>query len=205
MPKIFNTIFIRATKRFKRIASWPTSPPSLPNPKEKQKALLALAKTYGLRILVETGTYFGDTIDSLQRDFEKIISIELSQSLFEQAKARFSHVPHVNLFCGDSGQILKSVLPTLDKPTLFWLDAHYSGGVLRGGFSARGDVDTPIIAELGHILSSSPNKHVIVIDDAHLFGIDPAYPTIKELNKFIHSWDHSIKIIINNNMIYVIQ
>jgi hypothetical protein len=33
------------------------------DPKEKQKALLALAKKYGSQDPLENGTYFGDTID----------------------------------------------------------------------------------------------------------------------------------------------
>ncbi len=80
------------------------------------------------RILVENGTYFGDTIGTLQGHFEKIISIELSKYLFEQAKFLFSHFPPVNFLCGDSGKILKSLLPTLDQPILFGLDAYCSGG-----------------------------------------------------------------------------
>jgi hypothetical protein len=41
------------------------------------------------RILVENSTYFGDTIGTLQGHFEKIISIELSKYLFEQANFFF--------------------------------------------------------------------------------------------------------------------
>ena len=76
MPSFFTTLFPRAVRRFKRIGARLIPPPSLPGPKEKQKPLLAHAQQYGLKILVETGTCFGDTIDALHGDFEQIISIE---------------------------------------------------------------------------------------------------------------------------------
>jgi hypothetical protein len=68
---------------------------------------------------------------------------------------------------------------SLVEPALFWLDGHYSGGV-----TARGESDTPIYAELVHVLGSS-HKNVIVIDDARCFGSGAKYPTIEALTAFV--------------------
>lgn len=53
--------------------------------------------------------------------------------------------------------------------------------------TARGAKDTPIFEELGHIFNSSMKDYAIVIDDARLFGADPAYPTMQELKDYIKS------------------
>ena len=55
--------------------------------------------------------------------------------------------------------------------------------------------------ELEHILSDSRSGHVIVIDDARLFGTDPAYPTIEELTNFIHLKNADFKIVIQDDSI----
>ena len=68
----------------------------------------------------------------------------------------------------------------MNEPCLFWLDGHYSEGI-----TAKGQLNTPILAELNHILNHSIKDHVILIDDARCFnGLDD-YPTIDELKKII--------------------
>ena len=72
------------------------------------------------------------------------------------------------------------LLPALVKPALFWLDGHYSGG-----FTAQGDSDTPISAELQAILTSSSKKRVILIDDACFFNGTNGYPHLDNLLKTV--------------------
>jgi hypothetical protein len=45
--------------------------------------------------------------------------------------------------------------------------------------------------------------HVIVIDDARLFGTDPAYPTIDELTAFVEKHQTGSAIEIDNDSIRV--
>lgn len=154
----------------------PNPPPHL----IKQRVLREHAEKYGLKILVETGTYRGDMVYAMRKDFDKIYSIELSTELHEAARRRFYGYDHIEILQGDSGRVIADLLPKLDQPTLFWLDGHYSAGM-----TARGEKDTPIFEELGHIFASKLTDYAIVIDDARLFGADPAYPTMEELKKFI--------------------
>lgn len=168
---------IRAYGKWERNGC-PNPPPHL----IKQRVLREHAQRFGLKILVETGTYRGDMVHAMRNDFEKIYSIELSRELHEAACRRFYNVKHVEILQGDSGKVIADLIPRLDKPTLFWLDGHYSAGM-----TARGEKDTPIFEELGHIFSSNMKDYAIVIDDARLFGADPAYPTLQELKDYIHA------------------
>jgi hypothetical protein len=86
--------------------------------------------------------------------FDRIWSIELGERLYVDATDRFRDASHVHLIHGDSGRELGRLLSQLDAPALIWLDAHFSGGPLRGATSAREDKDTPILEELDHILTT---------------------------------------------------
>ena len=114
-------------------------------------------------------------VEATRQDFEKVYSIELSQELFERAKLRFAAHANVELLQGDSGRELGKLIPRIQKPTVFWLDGHYSAG-----FTARGDKDTPILEELGH-----SGRRIMGMcsrtDDARCFGTSDGYPAIKEL------------------------
>src|SRR3546814_742051 len=105
----------------------------------KRWVLGRLAREHGLRVFVETGTYQGDAIASLQNHFYIIHSIELDTKLYQLAKQKFAQNKRVKIYSGDSGQMLSEILAGLHEPALFWLDAHYSEGL-----TARGEQDTPI-------------------------------------------------------------
>jgi hypothetical protein len=151
-----------------------------------------LPRTYGrefnISTFVETGTYLGDTVAAMSRDFSRIYSIELNARLAARARRRFRNESHIEILSGDSATVLPTILRRISEPSLFWLDAHYSGGI-----TARGHADTPILEELAQILSHPVQNHVILIDDARCFvgkSIDPSmgqvdYPTFEELSAFV--------------------
>jgi len=146
----------------------------------KKRIIEEYANSYNINVLVETGTYYGDMVDALKNQFDRIYSIELDSRLYTVARWRFdSKHHHINLLNGDSGRLLEHTALGLEEPCIYWLDAHYSGGV-----TARGDTDTPIIGELGQ-LSKSPHRNIILIDDARQFGIIQSYPTISELFAYV--------------------
>jgi hypothetical protein len=115
-----------------------------------------------------------------RKSFQRIYSIELGTDLYERATERFAAFPHITILQGDSSTMLRHVLERLDKPALFWLDAHYSEGI-----TARGDVDTPIRQELEMIFAHGIKDHVLLIDDARCFTGEKYYPTISELQAFV--------------------
>jgi hypothetical protein len=191
---------VRAERELQReMDEWIAAGRPVPPPHHhKQRVLREYADKYGLRVFVETGTCFGDTVEAMRPHFECVYSIELSDELHSGALQRFEGVPNVVLIHGDSASQLDGVLSRIDQPTLFWLDGHYSGGV-----TARGDVDTPILAELATILESPDRGHVLVIDDARCFGADPAYPSIDELRSFIKKKRSGVDFEVLDDMIRV--
>jgi hypothetical protein len=127
----------------------------------KRHLLRRYGREFGLHILVETGSYLGDTVAALRRDFSHVYSIELSPELAQRAKRRFQNARNVTIVEGDSGTALPDIVSSLHTPALFWLDGHFSGGV-----TARGSLDTPVIAELETALKHPTQGDVILIDDA---------------------------------------
>ena len=187
-------------RELKQLADWERNGRPIPPPHiVKQQTLKTFSKRYGLKILVETGTYYGDMVEAMKDVFNQLYSIELSTELYKKAKKRFKGEKHIELICGDSGLELMNLMSKIDKPTLFWLDGHYSAGV-----TAKGEKDTPIYEELNHILNSTDKGHVIIIDDARCFGADPNYPSIKELCDFIKSKRANLDIVIQDDCIRVI-
>jgi hypothetical protein len=127
----------------------------------KRRLLRQYARDFRLHTLVETGSYLGDTVAALRRDFAHIYSIELSPELARRAKERFQTARNVTIVEGDSGTMLPEIVRGLRAPVLFWLDGHFSGGV-----TARGTLDTPLVAELDTVLRHPVQGIVILIDDA---------------------------------------
>ena len=163
-----------------RLAGRPVPPP----PPVKQSIVKAYGRRFGLRTLIETGTFAGLMIDAVRDRFDRIVSIELDPAWHARAVARFGHLSAVTLLQGDSGVRLPEVLATLTGPALFWLDAHYSGPI-----TARGALDSPIVQELAAIRAHPVAGHVVLIDDMRVFDGTGGYPTVSELVRWIRDAD----------------
>lgn len=186
-------------KQIEDLAKWERKGRPIPPPHmAKQNILREYAKRYGLRVLVETGTYFGDMVEAMKGNFDRIYSVELSGDLHEKAMMRFKGIGNIELIHGDSSIELERIMAKINQPTLFWLDGHWSGGV-----TARGAKDTPIYDELRHILNAADKRHVIIVDDARCFGTDPAYRSIEELTEFIKSQRSNFDITVQDDSIRI--
>jgi hypothetical protein len=164
----------------------------------KQRLLKKIAKKASLKIMVETGTFKGAMIESCRKQFDKLISIELSEEYYNKAKKKFAKYDHIKIIKGDSGIILPKILKEINKPALFWLDGHYSGGN-----TSKGELNTPIIKELGAILSHKNKEHVILIDDARCFNGTDDYPTIDMIRKYIQNKNLNLYMEIKNDIIII--
>jgi glycosyltransferase involved in cell wall biosynthesis len=173
--------WVARSRRRRVVRGWGRAGEPAPPPHEvKQATVLEYARRYGLDTLVETGTWHGDMVFSVRRHFRRIMSVELSPALAAAARRRFARDPHVSVHQGDSATVLAELLPKVDTPAVFWLDAHYSMGD-----TARGNRETPIKAELVAILSHPVRNHVVLIDDARCFSGQNDYPTLEELQSFV--------------------
>jgi hypothetical protein len=75
--------------------------------------------------IVETGTLFGDGAELMSKHFKTVHTIEIQDTLYEKAKARFQGNPGIQCHRGDSVDVLQRL--SLPEPTVFFLDAHWSG------------------------------------------------------------------------------
>lgn len=164
----------------------------------KQAIIKKIAYQYSIKTFIETGTYLGNMIDDVKTIFKKIYTIELDKNLYKRARNKFSKNPHVSIIFGNSATALPHILSQINKPALFWLDAHYSRGI-----TARAEKETPIIEEISAILNHPIKKHIILIDDADCFIGKNDYPTLKYLKNFIKSQNASLTITVEYNMIIV--
>lgn len=163
-----------------------------------QTKLRVLAEIYVMpgspRVFIETGTAGATTVQSaLEVGYDLVVSIELNHGFYRMAAQRYLREPRVRILHGDSALLLQDALAAIQESAVILLDAHYTGGP----DDVRGDGDTPVLAELVHI-SHHPHKHVVLIDDARLFGTDPEYPTVEQINDMMGPADYAPAIIVDD-------
>jgi hypothetical protein len=156
-----------------------------------------LQRSLGLARAVETGTYLGDGARRLAGIFPRVVTIELSDELFEKAKSSLRDEPTIEALHGDSGVLLASLVDP-ETPTLFFLDSHWSGG-----YTAGTDAECPVLDELTALRGASP-RDCLVIDDARLFAAAPPpphdpshWPTLMQLFDAVRTvWpDHHVSLL----------
>lgn len=191
--------YINTTKNQKKIIrNWIKNGKMIPPPHViKQETIKHFQKKYSIKTLVETGTFMGEMVYAQREYFEKIISIELSNELFDIAQKRLKRYKNIELIKGDSSKVLNQLITRITDPAIFWLDGHYSGFE-----TAKGDLETPIKQELNIILKSKLN-HIILIDDARLFIGKNDYPTIEELKNYILYKGNNYKFNIEDDIIRI--
>lgn len=120
-------------------------------------------------VFLETGSYKGGGIEvALGAGYDLVLSIEIHKEYHELCKEKFKTQiadERVELYHGDCLAVLGQILPVVDQPITFWLDAHIDW---ECGVSGR--TPSPLIYELQMIKELSPVKnHVILIDDMRVF------------------------------------
>jgi len=190
--------WLRGMKAQSDLRKWekagkPSPPPHI----VKHQRIREFAKRYNLNVFIETGTHKGATLEAHLKHFRQLYSIELDEKLHERAVNKFRKKTHVKIIQGDSGVKLQEIVPNLQENALFWLDAHYSGGI-----TAMGDKECPIYEEL-EIIFKDQKTHIILIDDARLFVGKNDYPTIENLKKYIAGKRPEYQVKVENDIIFV--
>jgi hypothetical protein len=199
----FESFFLRASARLGILSFPDTSPP--PYEIKRQIIKLFLMK-YNVKTAIETGTFLGDTTQFLSECCDRVYSIELAEELAANAQCRFINNPRIAIIHGDSSDRIPELLRTVVGPKLFWLDGHFSGTCYQHEtkiVTARGTLDTPIVAELKSILSDS-NTHVILIDDARLFTGLSEYPTIRYIKSLCKLSPHKYVVSVDDDIIRIL-
>ena len=147
----------------------------------KRKLIRNLQKITNTSTFIETGTYKGEMVEALRNNFKALYTIEIDQTLFSDAKKRLEKYKNIKVLNGDSAEVLGEILKSQNENIIFWLDAHYSGGV-----TSMSNVHTPIEKELETIFRYEKDKNkkcYLLIDDARCFTGENDYPTIERLKE----------------------
>lgn len=143
-------------------------------------------RRFKIKTFIETGTYLGEMVSAVKDSFDKIYSIELNEELYKKAKKDFARFDNIEILQGDGGEVLPKLLKSVNEPTLFWLDGHYSAGI-----TSKGGLNTPIMKELEAILKHPVKQHIILIDDARLFNGAGDYPAYDEIAKIAEKYGYA--------------
>ena len=141
---------------------------------------------------IESGTYEGDTIFSLEPYFNNLFTIEYSKSLYENTKNKYMG-NKINFILGDSSIIFNTLLLSIKEKSIFFLDGHWSGGL-----TGKSDKDCPLIEEITCINNLFVNDAIIIIDDHRLFEKGPNNSNANEDWSLIN--DNSIINILKNRI-----
>lgn len=117
-----------------------------------------------IRIFVETGTLYGQTILHMSPFFDHLYTIEIKEEFYKEILRRSSNRPNIKFYLGDSAEQLPLILKEFQQPAVFFLDGHYSHGP-----TGRGSKDTPLLEELQAIDEHNQDS-LIIIDDCCMFG-----------------------------------
>jgi hypothetical protein len=165
----------------------------------KQKTVLEYARRFGLRTLVEAGTYYGEMVHATLDSFDQIYTVELDPTLAALARRRFLHYPHVHVFEGDSQAMIPKILDQLQHPSLFWLDAGYYGWDQQMGDRGR------LTSELRSILSHAIPDHLVLMDDAHGLSGRNGAPTVEELKRDIEREFPGRTVEVSYNIVRIVR
>lgn len=136
-------------------------------------------------ICVETGTGLGYSTVELQKLFQKVFTIEIDQELWQDASRVFAEASNVVCIEGDSSEQLSLLLTTLQAPTIFYLDAHWSG-------DAR--VDWEASAWQGY---AKPTSHRRVKESNELPSPQEQSPLLEEVTSIL-SFPHACAIYVDD-------
>ena len=173
----------------------------------RYKFILNLAKQNNIKTFIETGTYLGETINSVKDYFDEIYSFEISKELVDLANKRFNKCKNIKIIIGDSGEKMPELLKNINTKIIFWLDGHYSKDFLFSDKSQEYNKnESPIKKELYNIFLNRNKKveDLILIDDAHEFDGTRGYPTILELENIINNYNDNYKIKKFYNIIFIL-
>lgn len=169
------------------------------------KALvLAIKKSLGARVFVETGTFLGESALWAAKHFDAVHTVEISQHYYDEFLRRPDVPGNTHIYLGDSRARLPEILAKVNSPCVFWLDGHYCG-------EHTGDPGQPCpVLEEIRLIAAQPDA-ALLIDDARLFlgpgGItsrSSEWPTFKQVFLELHKHFPEHHITLLDDVIYCV-
>jgi glycosyltransferase involved in cell wall biosynthesis len=169
-----------------------------------ERLLECLRSAVPFTTFVETGTFKGEAAALAARHLERVVTVEFSRPLWEEAVKRFEADPRVEVLLGDSREVLARVRSSLEEEsTLYWLDAHWCVADDAAGEHSQ----CPLLEEIRAIASLGETS-AILIDDARLFLAPPPkphevtqWPTFDEVVRALRALSGSHQLMVVNDVI----
>jgi hypothetical protein len=141
------------------------------------ETVLKLKDKYDINIVLETGTYLGDTTEWFSENFNKVYTFEIDNGYRNVAKTKCGENTE---FLGNSIKELPSILESINERCLFFLDAHWG-------------TPCPTPYELEIISRYSKTKPIILIHDFY----NPNFPNMQwdTYGDFAYKWENIEKYI----------
>ena len=78
-----------------------------------------------MNLVVETGTFKGESTEIMAQNFDRVITIELDEKLHSETSKRLLDQGYSNIefLLGDSGQHVDELSKRIQEPAIFFLDA----------------------------------------------------------------------------------
>jgi len=138
-----------------------------------QHSISEYIQTYNLENYIETGTGMGDCLrHALQFNFKKLKSVEIYPQVYDRIKNGFSD-SRVELFLGNSYELMEQMVKDLKGNTLFFLDAHFPGADFHfKTYTSTQDYNTrlPLEREVCTLDTLRDlSNDVIIIDDLRIY------------------------------------
>lgn len=167
--------------------------------------VLKIKDTYHILDFIETGTSHGNTAIWAADHFANVITIELSEEIHGHTALKHGDRNNIKFLWGNSHAVLKDIIPESTRPSVFWLDAHWSAGDTAGK-----EEECPLVDEIAEI-NKSDHTHFIFIDDARLFESPPPlphsieqWPSIDKVIEALQSASHKYYIVVIEDVIIAV-
>lgn len=140
--------------------------------------LKEIKEEFNLAYYIETGTGTGFCLDiALQNDFEKYYSIEIFDQIYQKAEIKYKNIDNLILINDSSENGLNKILNEINKPSLFFLDAHFPGadfGFTSYDSTKEKELRIPLEDEIKILKKYSIiNQSYIIIDDLRIYEDGP--------------------------------
>lgn len=125
--------------------------------------VISCRNRWHLEYFVETGTSEGITACTAAQHFRHVHTIELAPELFNNPVPPLLEAKNITRHLGSSPSVIPGILPALDRPTFWYLDAHWSGGGIKYG------PECPLLDEISAIGTRDTRHDVVMIDNYGAF------------------------------------
>ena len=137
-----------------------------------EQKFLEIRDKYGIKSVIETGTFYADTTKWLSDNFNKVYTCEVNKEYFQVGQEQLAGRTNVVSCLQDSRDFLIEALKQAEGPVLMFLDAHWG--------------ENPLLREI-EIIGQSGRNPIVAIHDFQVPGRSFGYDTYPGI---VYNWDY---------------